>query len=440
MNRKEIYDRYLNQNSLCFLSVKRKSKKDTQVDGVYYYCHVATDINVTFYTAVQYIGYGDITHTDDADVITLKCRSGVKDKPVISYECKFNKELKGYKNNFIIDTLECDFLNIISINFDTRSKCSNYIGALFSKDRKLKPVSATGIFGGENFVGLEENLRCLDLSELAYTSYLFESMNIEELDFDSCGIYNLERADFMFRFCHNLKRVTGGSKFKLKSSFEMFYNCTELEYVDPTIFEGSLLERVGAMFYECKNLLNVPLNPENVNNSAFMPEDSWDTQMFSGCNKIDTEAIMKFCVMFPPDNISSVIKTVRDTFKCGDVVINDTVRGIFSKCRVRVLDLSKAVLKYVDRTGHYGAYNIEGIVDLFNERYLSPYEIYLEKSEKHFKKVPEIIFINDTVKIHSLDYKIFEIVRAGDLTQEDIDNIIAKHKMFSSGDKLVFIM
>ena len=131
------------------------------------------------------------------------------------------------------------------------------------------------------------DLTDLDISELDDLSYIFYGLNMEVVDISGWNTSNIITMENMFSFCNKLKNIIGIENLdvsKLQRANAMFYWCKNLVELDLTNWNPISLENMSNMFGYCSNLKII----KNIENWQ-LPNIKDVRQMFYKCAKLDVD-------------------------------------------------------------------------------------------------------------------------------------------------------
>ena len=160
-----------------------------------------------------------------------------------------------------------------------------------SKLNKIKVESHDHLFSiiterrnnNKSFIDLTD----LDISELNDISYIFYGLNMEVVDISGWNTSNVITMENMFSFCDKLKNIIGIENLdvsKLQRANAMFYGCKNLVELDLTNWNPISLENMSNMFYNCSNLKMI----KNIENWQ-LPNIKIVRKMFCNCVKLNVD-------------------------------------------------------------------------------------------------------------------------------------------------------
>ena len=151
-----------------------------------------------------------------------------------------------------------------------------------SKDQ-LQSIIQERYHNNKSFIDLTD----LDISKFNDLSYIFYALNMEVVDISGWNTSNIITMENMFSFCNKLKNIIGIENLdvsKLQRTNAMFYWCKNLVELDLTNWNPISLENMSNMFGYCSNLKII----KNIEN--WQLQNVKDVrQMFSGCTKLDVD-------------------------------------------------------------------------------------------------------------------------------------------------------
>ena len=151
-----------------------------------------------------------------------------------------------------------------------------------SKDQ-LQSIIQERYYNNKSFIDLTD----IDISELDNLSYIFYTLNMEVVDISGWNTSNVITMENMFSFCDKLKNIIGIENLdvsKLQRANAMFYGCKNLVELDLTNWNPISLENMSNMFYNCSNLKMI----KNIENWQ-LPNIKIVRKMFCNCVKLNVD-------------------------------------------------------------------------------------------------------------------------------------------------------
>ena len=128
----------------------------------------------------------------------------------------------------------------------------------------------------------------IDVSELDDLSSIFDELyEMEVVDISGWDTSNVIYMNDMFAECEAIKKIIGIENLdvsKLQCANAMFYGCKNLVELDLTNWNPMSLQRASYMFYNCSNLKII----KNIENWQ-LPNIKNVRQMFDKCDKLDVD-------------------------------------------------------------------------------------------------------------------------------------------------------
>lgn len=460
MKRVDIYYKYV--SNFKFDSASRDKKLDVCIKGIKYSAF-RVNSKLWFYRvdSVKYnelYSWGlvdDSGKFEDGIILKLNIHSYIGGMPVMSIPylniCDYNGDSKIW-----LDLSGSDLSNILLFS---------PIGYLYSlyllklpedKDKRLKPISIGNIFALLSDRLIQKLIKNIDTSELECADELFYCSGIESIDFNSFKLPKLKYARRMFSGCNKLKKITG----KLSGcgcvvAKCMFIECTELEEIPDSLFEGTKVCSVDSMFYKCSKLRSIPLidvaSLEYARDKYGIIEEKYDYDLceytFYNCYNIPKDVIRNTMIMCIRRGIS--MRGIMGGIVMGDIMHHVTIDmsnniylGVVSDSDDRYIDLSKTRFIYPDNSD----LNILGIVDLvYNSKELGV-GLYNQNytglmCAKSLIAHGCIVVANSTLRLFPVDYKIFNVIEMQDSSDEEIRLIVEKIKAldYDEGRYLIIV-
>lgn len=337
-------------------------------------------------------------------------------------------------SNLVIDLSECNLSNILHMSVAISSfsgKCSGDIclpyKIIYPRGKnKLRPVGAKGLLACEMY---EEAVRDVDFSGLHYARNFLCSSSITDFDFDTMDTSSIEVLDSFFFGCNRLKTVKGHIRSKYSiSAYSMFEGCTQLESIGNDLFAYSKLDNISRMFAYCANLKDKIIGTEDTRNIT-----GEVVSLYLGCNADNSGEILKVitksrCAFIRP------LEGMHGNFKANKMQVSMLrIRGIFEKSELDILDLSR--VRFTE--------NGSSILNIF----LKPeYKLSRLNSKSHvnvklmlFSGLPNVLIVNETVRITEKDSIIFDIVELENCTYSDVVNKIMLCKALGCRERLMIV-
>ena len=163
------------------------------------------------------------------------------------------------------------------------NKSSKFNKIKVESKEQLQAIIQERYYNNKSFIDLTD----LDISELNDISYIFYTLNMEVVDISGWNTSNVTTMENMFSFCDKLKNIIGIENLdvsKVEDANAMFYWCKNLVELDLTNWNPISLENMSNMFGYCSNLKII----KNIKNWQ-LPNIKGVRYMFSGCTKLDVD-------------------------------------------------------------------------------------------------------------------------------------------------------
>ena len=151
-----------------------------------------------------------------------------------------------------------------------------------SKDQ-LEAIIQKRYINNISFVYLSD----IDVSELNDLSSIFDGLKIEVVDISGWDTSNVTTMAYTFAECEDIKKIIGIENLdvsKLQSANAMFYGCKNLVELDLTNWNTISLANMSHMFYNCSNLKII----KNIENWQ-LPNIKNVRKMFYNCVKLNVD-------------------------------------------------------------------------------------------------------------------------------------------------------